>query len=90
MEKENRKEACIRQENHKETTQLINILNEESRKRNTENSNDDAIIQLLEKESQTQKEILGTLKEFKFEYLENEEKAKKKEEITEEPIDYKE
>jgi hypothetical protein len=90
MDKDNTKEAQIRQEDHREITQLLSIFREEGRKRNTENPNDETFTLLLERESRTQKEILETLKEFKFEYLDNEEKARKKEETIEEPIDYKE
>jgi exonuclease SbcC len=56
----------------------------EDRKKKTE---EEMIITLHEKEEKSQREIMDILLEFKFEYLENVEKAKKPDEEREDPID---
>jgi hypothetical protein len=59
----------------------------EERKRKAE---EERIMTLHEKEGKSQRDIMDTLLEFKFEYLDNEEKAREQEKERKDPIDIKE
>jgi hypothetical protein len=81
-------EINLREENLRETRELVRTLQDDREKRNLPNEN--TITELLETEKETQRNILETLLEFKFEYLGNQEKANREVKEAEDPIDIKE
>jgi hypothetical protein len=85
MKKKNKYEEDeeVRKVNQREIIQLLKKEKEEYKPDDSDNMG----TAKMKEENQTQYQILETLKEFKFEYLENEEKARREKETLEEPID---
>jgi hypothetical protein len=82
-------EAEVRDLNQKEVNKLLIAIQEEEREKRNE-PKDNIVKEMLVKEAETQKEILQTLIEFKFEFPDNMEKERMEGKEKEEPIDYKE